>query len=156
MKKLLFVPFAFLAFSCASSWKPIPTEFVVKDKPSENRIEVLFTNETEELLCLLPEHWPNQAGKINQASDYVFLLVADRRFPIQDYDTGYCPEGCALVVRPGERVPAAHSLGKIRQEMISRCPDSTISNKGLQHWLLPRGLCFGCAAWRDSVLLDSL
>ena len=107
MKKLLFVPFAFLAFSCASSWKPIPTEFVVKDKPSENRIEVLFTNETEELLCLLPEHWPNQAGKINQASDYVFLLVADRRFPIQDYDTGYCPEGCALVVRPGETVSSS-------------------------------------------------
>jgi hypothetical protein len=86
---------------------PVPTEFALKDWPSENRIEVLFTNDAEDPLCLLPEHWPNQAGKINQASENVFLLVGGRRFPIEDFNTGYCSDGCALVVHPGETVSSS-------------------------------------------------
>ena len=82
-------------------------EYVLKDWPSEDRIEVIFTNDTEEQLCLLPEHWPNQAGKIDQASENVFLLVAGRRFPIEDFNTGYCANGCALVVHPGETVSSS-------------------------------------------------
>jgi hypothetical protein len=107
VKNLVLVPFALLVVGCASSWEPVPTEYVFKDRPSEGRVEVLFTNDTENQLCLLPDHWPNQAGKINQASDYVFLLVAGERFPIEDFNTGYCPGGCALVVHPGETVSSS-------------------------------------------------
>lgn len=107
MKNAELVAFTLLVVGCASSWKPVPSEYLFKDWPSENRVEVLFTNETDEQLCLLPEHWPNQAGKINQAGESVFLVVAGKRFPIEDFNTGYCPGGCALVVRPGETVSSA-------------------------------------------------
>jgi hypothetical protein len=107
VKNLLLVSFIFLVAGCASGWEPVPTEYVFKDWPSENSVEVLFTNDTDDKLCLLPEHWPNQAGKINQASEYVFLLVSGERFPIEDFNTGYCPGGCALVVRPGATVSSS-------------------------------------------------
>jgi dienelactone hydrolase len=58
-------------------------------------------------MCLGPEHWPNRAGKLNQASDVVFLAVGDQKFPIQEVNTGYCwGDECALRVAPGEDVAA--------------------------------------------------
>ena len=114
MKILALVPFALFAVGCASNWKPVPTEYVFKDWPSEHRIEVLFTNDTDSRVCLLPEHWPNQAGKINQASEYVFLIVDGNRFPIEDFNTGYCPGGCSLVVRPGETVSSSVAYDDFR------------------------------------------
>ena len=60
-------------------------------------------------MCLLPEHWPNHAGKIDQASDRVALVVGQERFPIVDFNTGYCPHGCATPVAPGEQVSSAIS-----------------------------------------------
>ncbi len=114
MKKLLIIPSIALLIGCASNWEPVPTEYELKDWPADGRIEVLYTNDTDGKVCLLPEHWPNHAGKINQASDYVFLIVADERFPIEDFNTGYCIPVCALVVRPSETVSSSISYDDFR------------------------------------------
>src|SRR6266853_3851836 len=52
-------------------------------------------------MCLLAEYWPNLGGKINQ--DRVHLVVDHERFPLKDFNSGYCPQGCSLRVAPGER-----------------------------------------------------
>ncbi len=113
-ENLVLVPFALIVGGCGNSWELVPADYVFKDWPSQGRVEVLFTNDTYGSLCLLPEHWPNQAGKINHASEDVFLLVAGERFPIEDFNTGYCPDGCALAVRPGETVSSSISYNDFR------------------------------------------
>lgn len=77
------------------------------DVPEERHIEVTYWNRTNVTMCLLPEHWPNEAGKINQASERVALVIGEERFPIADFNTGYCPQGCATRVAPADRASAS-------------------------------------------------
>jgi len=102
---------AILASGCAGTTRMIPIEYRFHDIPEERRIEITYHNDLKDTLCLSPETWPNEAGKINQASEYVFLVIDGRRFPIVDFNTGYCPEadGCALYVSPGQETSASIS-----------------------------------------------
>jgi len=54
-------------------------------------------------MCLLPEHWPNQAGWVNQSGGRVILTIGSRRFSMRDFNTGYCPD-CATRVEPGATI----------------------------------------------------
>jgi hypothetical protein len=56
------------------------------------------------MMCLNPEDWPNSAGKIDQGAGRVFLVVSDQRFPIEDFNTGYCVGGCPIYVEPREEI----------------------------------------------------
>jgi len=114
MKNLLILQSVAFFVGCASNWEQVPAQYEFMDRPTEARIELSYTNETHGKVCLLPEHWPNQAGKINQASKYIFLVVGNERFPIDEFNTGYCPGGCALVVRPGQTVSSSISYNDFR------------------------------------------
>ena len=96
-----------LVTGCAARSALAPVEFGYVDVPTARRIEVTYRNSTKVTMCLLPEHWPNQAGKIDQGSDRVTLVVGQERFPIMDFNTGYCPQGCAIHVAPGEQVSSS-------------------------------------------------
>lgn len=98
-----------LVASCASVRESalFPIRYEFSDSPSEHRIVIRFTNDFAYPVCLLPEHWPNPAGKINQASDEVYLMIEEKRFPIVDFNTGYCPAGCSLRVDPDGVVTAS-------------------------------------------------
>ncbi len=104
---------ALMVTSCASSNRMISIEYQFVDIPEERRIELIYENSHPKTVCLLPESWPNQGGKINQASEYVFLVIGGERFPLVDFNTGYCPEedGCAIYVAPGEEISASISYG---------------------------------------------
>jgi hypothetical protein len=93
--------------SCASTSALIPIKFEYQDDPGGKRVKVTYLNSSRYAMCLLPENWPNTAGKINQASDIVFLVVGKERFPIENVNTGYCPKGCATRVAPGTQVSAS-------------------------------------------------
>lgn len=97
---------ALVLCGCAATTKLVPIEYELVDNPERSRIELTYRNESDTTMCLLPEHWPNAAGKINQASGYVYLIVGREQFPIENFNTGYCPQGCARHVAPGERVTA--------------------------------------------------
>ncbi|MES1263998.1 MAG: hypothetical protein ABUL69_06545 [Peristeroidobacter soli] len=84
----------------------MPVEFSFADSPQNQSLELTYHNKTTRAMCLLPEHWPNQAGKINQGSDRMFLLVAGQRFPVKEFNTGYCGQGCAVSVAPGAKLSA--------------------------------------------------
>ncbi len=88
--------------------KSFQIDFELVDLPVEERIEIRYHNDQGQTVCLLPEFWPNKAGKIHQASDRVFLVVENQRFPIADFNTGYCPK-CVLKVKPGDTVRASMS-----------------------------------------------
>lgn len=96
-----------LVAGCATQSALTPIKYEYADVPAERRIEVAYRNTSGVTMCLLPEHWPNQAGKINQASDCVFLVVGQERFPIENFNTGYCPQGCATRVAPGQKVSSS-------------------------------------------------
>jgi hypothetical protein len=68
------------------------------DHPDEQRLELRYKNETDRTMCLLPEFWPNGRGTGG------FVSVGSERFAIEDVDTGYCPQGCARRVAPGEEI----------------------------------------------------
>lgn len=125
MKLLGGIAVILFASGCVSTDATIPIKYQFHDFPEEGRIELRFKNELQVPLCLLPESWPNQGGKINQASEYVFLVIDGVRFPIEDFNTGYCPgaNGCATRVAPGEEVSASIPYRDFRvpQEM-SRLP----------------------------------
>jgi len=95
--------------SCAGTSGTIPIDYQLFDYPTESRIELVYHNDTDRFVCLLPGSWPNTAGKINFASDYMALVIDGMRFPVVGFNTGYCaePNGCATHVAPGEIVSAS-------------------------------------------------
>ena len=54
-----------LVAGCATQSALIPITYDYVDVPAEHRIEVAYRNTTGFTMCLLPEFWPNEAGKIN-------------------------------------------------------------------------------------------
>ncbi len=93
-----------LLSGCASQWQEVPAVYAFTDQPDQDRIKLSYTNDTNRQVCLLPEHWPNKAGKMNQANS-VFLVVDDTKYPVEYFNTGFC-QGCSLAVQPGETVTA--------------------------------------------------
>ena len=93
--------------ACAASSQLFPIAYTMVDQPILGLVELSYRNDTRGNVCLSPEQWPNQAGKIDQASDHVALIVDGRRLPIEDFNTGYCVGGCATVVAPGETVQSS-------------------------------------------------
>ena len=65
---------------------------------------VRYRNTGDSGVCVLPEHWPNRGGAIDQDGDRVFLHVAGRTFALRGFNTGYCPGGCATYVAPGGEI----------------------------------------------------
>jgi len=106
MRTLLITTFVFALAACATQAKLTKVEYLFSDSPQDRSIELAYHNETMRTMCLLPEHWPNQAGKISQGSDRMVLVVGGKRFPVEDFNTGYCPEGCAVRVAPGSKLSA--------------------------------------------------
>lgn len=111
-----------LVSGCATQSALMPIKYEYTDVPAERRIEVAYRNTTGVTMCLLPEHWPNQAGKINQASDRVFLVVGQECFLIENFNTGYCPQGCATRVAPGEKV--SNSIPYADFSLLERLKDA--------------------------------
>ena len=111
MKSLIFILALCIYASCTAPMKghfpqhdnidpseglfPIRCDFV--DIPAERRIELHYTNNLNQAICLYPEQW------IGPDSDRCVLLIGQLRFPIKNRDTGYCP-GCSQLVAPGETV----------------------------------------------------
>lgn len=102
-----FLMVSMLMAGCAASTELIRIDYQFLDNPVERRIDLTYRNESDSTMCLLPEDWPNLGGKINQASDRVYLVVGQERFPIEDFNTGYCPQGCAFRVAPGKKISAS-------------------------------------------------
>lgn len=89
---------------CASQSQTVPAVYVFEDQPDQDRIKVSFINDTNRRVCLTPEHWPNQAGKIHQAES-VALVVDGTEYLVEYFNVGFCVD-CALAVKPGETVSA--------------------------------------------------
>jgi hypothetical protein len=94
---------------CASSGELVPVAYEFLDHPSERRVEVVYRNDSTHAMCLLPEHWPNQAGKVMEGARFVQLVIGQQRFPIENFNTGYCPQGCETRVAPGHKISASIS-----------------------------------------------
>jgi hypothetical protein len=109
MHKLIINSLVLVLAACATQSKLTKIEYLFADSAQNRSIQLTYHNETTRVMCLLPEHWPNQAGKINQGRDRMILVVGNERFPIEDFNTGYCPEGCAIRVAPGSTVSATVS-----------------------------------------------
>lgn len=105
MTKIAAFSITILICGCTSSPHLFQVHYDFSDLVDQRKIEVSYTNNLRRTVCLLPEDWPNQAGKINQASQDVFLVVDDQRLPLKDFNTGYCPD-CPIRVAPGETTRA--------------------------------------------------
>jgi hypothetical protein len=99
--KVLLLPVAFGIWSCATYTAPISLNHAVRDDPIGGRLWLSYHNASPYPICVAPEHWPNQAGKINQGSDWVAMIVSGEVFRLADFNTGYCVGGCATRVPPG-------------------------------------------------------
>jgi hypothetical protein len=74
------------------------------DRPEKQRVEIRFRNPFPYEVCLDDDIWPNETGALNQAADWVFLVVDGKKFSIRNINTGYCPNGCSTRVPAGEEI----------------------------------------------------
>lgn len=95
-----------LCLSSCASVDIYESVFTSADNPERGGIELEYRNSSDLRLCLTADYWPNSAGKINMGSDVMFLVVGAERYPVKDFNTGYCPESCATKVDPGETLKA--------------------------------------------------
>jgi hypothetical protein len=99
--------------ACASSTDLIRVPYRVTDIPDEHRLELTYVNTFKSTVCLLPEFWPNPAGKFGGAPETFFLIAKEQRFAATTYNAGYCVArkagDCSTVVRPGAQVSVSVS-----------------------------------------------
>jgi len=98
-----------IVFSLTSVVTDIPVHLVLVDRPRHAKVEVKFVNNTRETLCIAEGEWPTEKGTLNYMGDRVALLVGNQRFPIRDFDTGYCDgrfDPCAYRIKPGATIKA--------------------------------------------------
>ena len=145
MVRLILVLVAAMGLGCATSTEIFPIVYEFVDLPEQRRIELSYRNDRGVAVCLTPEFWPNHAGKIDQASDIIFLVVGDHRFPIEEFNTGYCP-GCAVRVEPGETVRATivyesfgvpDALANKEKRLIFTPKASRCDRRGSKKWPNP-------------------
>lgn len=75
-----------------------------RDVPERGGIEIRYRNSSHKKICLGPESWPNPIGAISDADKTAFLVVGERRFPMQLFNGGYCISKCGTEVDPGKEV----------------------------------------------------
>ena len=105
MRRSLVILATLVATACATTARLVPIAYSFADEPAQRQVTVSYTNTSKRLMCLLPEHWPNRAGWVDQAEGRVFLEIGERRVSMKDFNTGYCP-GCATRVDPGSTLTA--------------------------------------------------
>jgi hypothetical protein len=101
MKKILFL--AAFMFGCAHTPTIVSVEYEFSDNINEKNIEIVFHNTYPHPVCLTPEMWPNASGRIDAAGDFVYLTIDGVRYPMKNFNTGYCP-GCSTRVSVGETI----------------------------------------------------
>lgn len=101
MKKILFLT-AFM-FGCAHTPTIVSVEYEFSDNVNEKTIELVFHNTYPYPVCFTPEMWPNTSGKIDAAGDFVYLTIDGVRYPMKNFNTGYCP-GCSIRVSVDESI----------------------------------------------------
>jgi hypothetical protein len=82
----------------------VPIEYQYVDRPEKRRIELFFQNVQQTAVCLTADDWPNSAGKLDSMGGRVLLVVDDEIFPMENFNTGYCPKGCWLRVASGGEI----------------------------------------------------
>ncbi len=105
MNKFIYLLLSFVIAGCVTKSEIVKIQYDYFDNPKEKRLDLVYRNTSTHAMCIHPDHWPNVAGKIDQAGDYVYLIVNQQRFPIKNFNTGYCP-GCATRVEPGKEIRA--------------------------------------------------
>lgn len=103
-RRYAIVALGLVVLGCATTSQFFPLGYTYSDHPEQKRIEIRYRNTTPRGLCLLPEHWPNEGGKIDQDGGAAFLIVEGRRFALEPFNTGYCPRGCATYLAPGQEI----------------------------------------------------
>lgn len=77
----------------------------IVDRPDKVMFDLSYTNQSKYGLCLSEGNWPNSAGMLGHARGLATLIVAERRFPIGAFNTGYCPgEECTVRIEPGATI----------------------------------------------------
>lgn len=82
-------------------------DWAMTDNPAEKRIEVQYKNGHDKDVCISQGAWPRGAGYVDAMSDRMFLVVGGRRFPIEEFQAGYCLGKCAIRVPPRESIRAS-------------------------------------------------
>ena len=98
-----------ILLGCATTIEIVSIDYRLVDHPDEDRIELLYLNDTGKTLCLSADNWPSKVGALDQMGDVVFLVVGSERFPIMDTNMGVpvCYGVCARRVAPGEEISAS-------------------------------------------------
>jgi len=88
--------------ACATTFDYVPINWQQFDNPEARRIDLSFRNDGKRAICFTASYWPDAYGKLDSMGGRVFLNVAEERFSIEEFNTGYCPKGCGRRVAPGE------------------------------------------------------
>lgn len=96
---------AFLVVSACVARPGLPdrSPLQLSVEPAGSAFRLSLANPSNHDRCILSDTWPTRGGQLHFASERVYVDDDDRRFPIRDENTGYCP-GCQI------RVPAASSI----------------------------------------------
>lgn len=82
--------------------------FFVEDIPAEQRFKLILEARSSRLICTSNRRWPTEAGRMENASDKVFVVVDNRKFAYKDFDMDVCPfKACGNPMNTGMRVEAS-------------------------------------------------
>lgn len=92
--------------SCASSMEVVLEKLPIniKDNLAANRIEITYENTTNQDICLPYASFPLRGQSVNYGPGKILLSVDSVRYPLGDFDTGYCASDCSTSVPIGTSV----------------------------------------------------
>jgi len=119
MKRIFLVLILLVVTGCAKPKSPFPIyeatdptegrfpiKYVFIDIPAEQRIEINFHNASKLAVCIYPNQWPTNTGRMQGEGPGMIIIVGKQRFTAEMTTPDYCP-GCAYYVKPGENLRAS-------------------------------------------------
>lgn len=99
------------ALLSSSEYQQVPEneyEFLIKTDKDNRRFELVLRSLSNQPICLDYEDWPNANGEMHFASDWVYIMVNNKKYPLAVSNFGSCvrnkPNACLLPIASGQEL----------------------------------------------------
>ncbi|MBP6011053.1 MAG: hypothetical protein KBA31_02395 [Alphaproteobacteria bacterium] len=124
---LLFLLFGSFGCRAASDSDSFFLDWKMIDNPTLGRIDIEYRNFESRAVCIAHGAWPTKAGRVDAMGDSMFLSVGKTRFPIEEFQAGFCFGECKTRVPSGASIEVSIGYERFKLPEALRFEKKTLT-----------------------------